>query len=369
MIGLGTLFCGELLALTIRTRIPNVPIIIDDQQYLTDATGTLNARVSYASHLVAVSKVVQKENTRVVFDSWSDGMASLDRQINVQSDTSVDVNYKTQYRLNINSQYGSVMGADWYDQGEQASFLVTSPIQSPTKYGIRFTAVGFSGDAAGSGNSGTTVMDRPKTITFSWTTQYWLSISSSTSAVNAPMTSNWYNEGESVTVSAADTGRYRFLGWALDGAAKLESRIMFQMYAPRSLKANYGLPSTYSQNVEISSTSALSRYLYDEKNRVVSFVVSGDPGTLGFSTIRVPKQLLWSESPTVKIDGQVPLSWTVSDGGSVWILSFTYVHSDHTVAIPEFHQVGLMLALALSVVMILSRRAIWCDQVLSRRAS
>ena len=100
----------------------------------------------------------------------------------------------------------------------------------------------------------------------------------------------------------------------------------------------------------------MSRYSYDSKNRVVSFIVSGDYGSAGFAAVRVPKQLLWPESPMVKIDGQYPVLSNLGDGGSVWIMSFSYTHSDHVVSIPEF-QPGLVLFLALVIVRIFTRRA------------
>jgi M6 family metalloprotease-like protein len=356
-------------ALMIRARMANVPIRIDDQSYLTDSAGNLNVKISYATHQVLASQVVARgENTRLVFTGWSDGVASPDREISVQSDTTVGLAYKTQHHLSINSQYGITTGVGWYDQNSQATFSVTNPIQDTARAGVRYSVVGYSGDMVGSGSSGTTIMDRPKTITFNWVRQYLLTVSSNTVAITSTG-SIWYNEGQSATVVAGDTGGYRFLGWTLDGAARLGSSITVQMYAPHTLKANYARPSTFAQNVEVASSSSLSRYSYDAKNRVVSFVVSGDSGSLGFSTVRIPKQLLWSESPTIKIDGQVPLLASINDGGSVWIVSFSYTHSDHLVAIPEFHQLSLMLASALCVTMILTCRARRPDKIPSWRAS
>ena len=343
--------------LTIRTRIPNLRVTLDDQQYLTDAGGTINSRVSYAVHSVSVPQIEPRgENTRLIFDSWNDGLASSDRQVNVQSDTSTDVNYKTQHRLTINTQYGSSVSGWWYDEGSKVLFSVTSPIPDPSRVGVRFSATGYSGDVTGSGTSFTTIMDRPKTITFNWVKQYLLSYSSNPAAVSYVPGSTWRNEGESVTLSQSDFPSYRFLGWTVDGSPKLGSSITLRMSGPCSLVANYAQPSTFGENVEVASTSSVSKYSYDVKNRVVSFVVSGDYGTAGFATVRVPKQLLWPESPAVKIDGQYPVLSSLGDGGSVWIMSFSYTHSDHVVSIPEF-QPGLALFLALVAVSILTRRA------------
>lgn len=351
---------------TIRTTVPNIPITCDNETFSANAAGSVDLRVSYCSHLITVPQTVPRGfNSRYYFSGWSDGETSLTRRIIVRSDMSINVKYKTQHRLNINSQYGTTTGAGWYDENTQATFSLTNPVQNTTRDGVRYSAVSYSGDATGSGSSGSVAMDRPKTITFNWLRQHLLSISSNT-AVSPPAGSSWHKDGESATIIAVDRGGYRFLGWTLDGAAKLGSSITVQMYGPRNLTANYGWPSTFAQNVEVASSSDLSEYSYDAKNRVVSFVVSGDSGTIGFSTVRIPKQLLWSESPTVKIDGQIPLLYGINDGGSAWIISFSYIHSDHLVTIPEFHQPGLMLVVIFSVVMVLSRRAIRDSRSLTR---
>jgi hypothetical protein len=75
-------------------------------------------------------------------------------------------NYKTQYYLTVNSAYGSPAGAGWYDSGSTASFSVTSPAADGT--GKQYVCTGYSGDASGSGTSGSIVMNGPKTVTFNW---------------------------------------------------------------------------------------------------------------------------------------------------------------------------------------------------------
>ncbi len=44
----------------------------------------------------------------------------------------------------------------------------------------------------------------------------------------------------------------------------------------------------------------------------------------------------------------------VNDGGTIWIVTFAYVHSEHVVTIPEIHQLGLMLAVTLSASLLLT---------------
>ena len=69
----------------------------------------------------------------------------------------------------MNSLYGSPLGAGWYDSGNSASFSVTSPATDGT--GNQYVCIGYSGDATGSGTSGSVLMSGPKTVTFSWNSQ------------------------------------------------------------------------------------------------------------------------------------------------------------------------------------------------------
>ncbi|MFH0848518.1 MAG: M6 family metalloprotease domain-containing protein [archaeon] len=224
---------------SVRTGVANTPLMIDDCEYLTDGAGSLNLNVSFATHHVLIASTVQKGGgTRRIFTGWSDGVASFDREVKVQSDITLNANYVTQHLLNVVSERGSAQGAGWYDEGKQATFSVTSPIDSD-KPGTRHLVTGYSGDARGLGSSGTTVMDGQKTVTFTWVKQYLLSVSSKPSAIANPPGSGWYNEGESVTLRAPTVKDRRFLSWTLDSSPRVGSVVTILMNQPHQATANY----------------------------------------------------------------------------------------------------------------------------------
>jgi hypothetical protein len=99
----------------------------------------------------------------------------------IHHDSSVTWLWQTQYYLTVVSYYDNPQGEGWYNEGVTANWSVTSPWPGGT--GIQYVA-----DSA----SGSVLMDAPKTVTVSWTTQYYLTV---TSAYGAPTGEGWYNSG------------------------------------------------------------------------------------------------------------------------------------------------------------------------------
>ncbi len=271
----------------------------------------------------------------------------------ITSSTEISIQFIKQYRLSVSTGYALANGDGWYNAGSTARVSLDRTIldTGPNRR-VRFN--GWTGDASGSLLPTQVFLDRPKSVTASWRNQFYLSIWTQPSSITTIGGEGWYDEGQSLVFDAPVVSEHMFLGWTLDGSPKLGSATIV-MSAPHYLGANYARPQTFSQNVNIASSSAVSKFSYDSKNKLVSFMVSGQTGTLGFSTVRVPKNLLMTGSPTVKVDGQSPLLQTVSDEGSVWVMSFAYNHSDHLVTIPEF-QSSLILILTIFAVIFLTRR-------------
>jgi len=72
--------------------------------------------------------------------------------------------WRKQYLLTVNSQYGSPQGAGWYDENATAAFSVSAPDEA----GTRYVFVSWTGDYSGSEPSGNVVMNAPKTVTANW---------------------------------------------------------------------------------------------------------------------------------------------------------------------------------------------------------
>ncbi len=329
-------------SLIIRSGIANLPVSVDQETLLTDAAGNLNKRVSFSTHSIQATQVLTSAaSSRRVFVSWGDGVTSTYREINVQSDVTLGLIYKNQHLLSVSSRYAFPVGSGWYDEGSIAYVSLDRTVID-TGPSSRVTFLGWTGDASGSSLPTQVVMDRPKTVSALWNNQFYLSIWTQPSSVATVPGAGWYDEGQSLTLNAPTVSGYYFVGWVLDGSPKLGS-IVVLMSAPHNLGGTFAKPQAFAQSVEIASTSALSKYSYDPKTRVISFVVSGNTGAIGFSTVHIPKQLLNPGAPTVRVDGQVPIQSTVSEDGSYWILSFAYTHSDHLVTIPEFQSSSILL--------------------------
>jgi hypothetical protein len=124
-----------------------------------------------------------------------------------------------QYYLTVNSPYDSPGGAGWYDAGTVASFWVTSPASGGA--GVQYICTGYSGSASGSGTSGSILMDGSKTITFTWRTQYLLTmqVNPAGGGTTTPAAgSDWYDPGTSVTIIASPASGNMWLNWAGAGS-------------------------------------------------------------------------------------------------------------------------------------------------------
>ena len=106
------------------------------------------------------------EGTRLVFTSWNDGDKSVSRTISHGGEYTA--NYKTQYKLTIESPYGSPKGEGWYDSGSEAAISITS---TEGKL-IQHIFTGWSGDFIGRKATTSVTMDKPRTIKANWETDY-----------------------------------------------------------------------------------------------------------------------------------------------------------------------------------------------------
>jgi len=134
-----------------------------------------------------------------------------------------------------------------------------------------------------------------------------------------------------------------------------------------SVSGNYGIKATWSGNSDYSNVSAeynfaiapfnnqeqnvfsatsnstLTSLSFDSTTDELSFGVSGPSGTTGVTQVCIPQSLIPDISKlTVMVDG-TSINYTSISEGNVWLITFTYHHSSHTVVIalgastvPEF---------------------------------
>ena len=106
------------------------------------------------------------EETRLVFTSWSDGKKSASRVITHGGEYTA--NYKTQYKLTIESPYGNPKGEGWYDSESQAKISI-DPTEGKI---IKHIFTGWSEDFTGQEVTTLVTMNNAKTIRANWETDY-----------------------------------------------------------------------------------------------------------------------------------------------------------------------------------------------------
>jgi len=104
------------------------------------------------------------------------------------------------------------------------------------------------------------------------------------------------------------------------------------------LAFNAGSWEGISTNVYVASNSAVSNFQINIPERVISFNVTGVPGTVGFCRITVPNILvqdMWQGNFTILFDSEPwPFrNWTDTTNTYIYI---NYTHSEHEIVIiPE----------------------------------
>jgi uncharacterized repeat protein (TIGR02543 family) len=125
-------------------------------------------------HTLSVKKTVagDKAGTQYVFTGWSDGTSDTTRTITVNNNVAFTAEYKTQFQLTVNSEYGSATGGDWYDDGSKAyAVLDTGTISDGPFYNWVFA--GWTDDAKGTNlKSNPITMDDAKTATAMWNHEF-----------------------------------------------------------------------------------------------------------------------------------------------------------------------------------------------------
>ena len=122
---------------------------------------------------VGVQSTVQYSNgTRLVFTGWNS--TALGRnpntQITVNSPTTLQAGWKTQYLVNIQSSYGAPLGAGWYDVGSNVPVYIQREIDYANS--TRRIFAGWTGDYTGSSSNVTLHVNSPKDLNAKWNTEY-----------------------------------------------------------------------------------------------------------------------------------------------------------------------------------------------------
>jgi len=165
-------------------------------------------------------------DTRLKFDHWS-GEASSQQPVSVLSmdrPKTVQANYIDQYLLAVDYTPADIVGsynetrAGWYDTnsdvqlGPAPTIISISPVE-------RLQFSGWTDGGSLSGNISYAVsMDRPRNVTLSYATQYYLNVQSTYGTVSG---SGWYNKGTTATITGPTSSgswpiTYTLTGWIVN---------------------------------------------------------------------------------------------------------------------------------------------------------
>jgi uncharacterized delta-60 repeat protein len=143
----------------------------------------------------------------------------------------VTVSWTTQYYLTVDSAYGAPVGAGWYLAETTANWSVTSPWAGGT--GIQYVT---------SPAEGAVLMDSPKTVTVTWTTQYELTTAVSPEGggtVTRSPDSDWYDSETGVQLTAVANTGYLFTNWSGDLSGTTNPEYLTMSGGPKSVTANF----------------------------------------------------------------------------------------------------------------------------------
>jgi hypothetical protein len=246
---------------------PNIQsIVIDGETFTPDRLPRSFVWEEGSVHTFSIPQtVVYRENnqTRYLFVSWSDSNASASRTVLALGSTSYKAVFKVQHYVSVSSEYGSVSGSGWYDEGSVAVISVT-PEVTDFGNGTRRVFKSWIGDFSSSSATAKVTVDSPKNIKASWGYQYYLSVSSE---YGSPSGGGWYYPGQTATVSVppivdlSSGVRKVFAGWVGDLSS---SNTSFDLAVNRPMKLTAKWKTQYFLKVETPYGSAEGEGWYDE---------------------------------------------------------------------------------------------------------
>ncbi|WP_455370087.1 DUF2341 domain-containing protein, partial [[Eubacterium] cellulosolvens] len=127
--------------------------------------------ITGSTHELKALSPVTISGTRYSWTSWSDsGAQTHTYTVPDSGGETVTAYFTRQFYLTVNSQYDEPSGEGWYDEGDTASFSVSSPYDYPN--GTRAICDGYTVDGGSlvSSTSDSITMDDDHTIDFQWTT-------------------------------------------------------------------------------------------------------------------------------------------------------------------------------------------------------
>lgn len=198
-------------------------------------------------HSLAASPLVNAGgDVRYTFSTWSDGGSQTHNYTVTSSPTSIIADYGTQYRLTINTNFGTVTpsSGSWYQNGSKVTVKAVAPSAVAGESYVFGGWKGSQGSYTGSSNpSGEFTMNGPVTEETTWQHIYQLNVSSSHGTTGG---AGWYEVGQNVQASIDKTTetngteiQYVFSGWGGDASGTGSTSNTIVMDGPKSATAKW----------------------------------------------------------------------------------------------------------------------------------
>lgn len=156
--------------LTVRLPQPSI-VKVNGFPVKTDSQGVATIYMPKGSVTIeAPNELDPVDGTRWHFSSWRSFGNSNPLTMKVGSPLELNANYNEQFLLTVDSEYGNVQGAGWYDYGANATFSAIEVILAEN--GTRRVFVRWDGDYASTSTIGILPMNSPRRVTAIWKTQF-----------------------------------------------------------------------------------------------------------------------------------------------------------------------------------------------------
>ncbi len=186
-----------------------------------------NGANAYAT--LSTGTVDHGNGTRRVFTSWSSDASGTNyaqsNPIQMNGPKTAIANWKTRCLLTLATNPSGVTtpsGGGWYDAGAYASIstvIGVDIVPGSSRYKLNgWTTADMSEIADPSSPSTTVFMDKPKTVTANYKTEYYLTITHTSGGVTDPPSGGWYDAGTTASVIAIPDPDYVLNRWELDGS-------------------------------------------------------------------------------------------------------------------------------------------------------
>ncbi len=217
-------------------------------------------------------------STRRLFIGWGGDSTSTSSTDNIVMDgpKTVVAKWITRYRLEVISTLGDPQGSEWYDEGSEAAFSVSSPLDYGN--GTRHSFVKWSGDSTAKNPASSITIDSAKKVYAVWAKQHLLVVESKYGDAEG---GGWWDSGTEAKFSVTsplDLGndtRRAFLSWTGDSSASNPSATIL-MDSPHSVEAKW--KTQYYLKVNSQFGNPIGEGWYDQDS------------TATFS-IRIPEEL------------------------------------------------------------------------------